>query len=160
MHAVRIFKQTISILLAAQLLVSFGLCGGLCCLKPAEAAAPEAIAQTAEADESLPPCHRKKAAEAQQRQTHSTHQLSATNQHSVSKAASMLNRNCCAMKGETPEGELLPPTIAPEAGKLVVAITVSPWRCAELAFGSPINPFQTLATHLPPYTGFQLSLRI
>lgn len=160
MRAVRIFKPTISILLAAQLLLSFGLCGGLCCLKPAETLAPETIAQTAESDESLPPCHRKKAAEAQQSQTHSTHQLSATNQHSVSKAASMLNRNCCAMKGEAPEGELSPSTVAPEVGKLVVAIAASPWRCDELVFGLLASPFQTLATHSPPHTGFQLSLRI
>lgn len=160
MPAVTKLKQTISIFLAVQLLVSFGLCGGLCCLKPAGTPASEAIAQTAETGESLPPCHRKKAAEERQRQTHSTHQLSTTKQHQVSKAALMLNRNCCAMKGEAPEGELLPSTVAPEVGKLVVTITASPWRCDELAVGLFANPFQTSATHSPPHTGFQLSLRI
>ncbi|MDQ3012799.1 MAG: hypothetical protein M3X11_19090 [Acidobacteriota bacterium] len=158
-------KQTISILLAVQLMVSFGLCGGLCCMKAVELSEPQAITQSAESEENLPPCHRKKAAEKAasklDNQTHSTHQTHSSNQNTVSKAsASILNRDCCAMKREAPDGESLPSTVAPQTGKLV-AVLVTSARCnGEIAFGLPPIPFQISATHSPPHTGFQLSLRI
>ena len=169
----RILQKTVSILLAVQLLVSFGLCGGLCCLKPVELSAPQA----AEPEENLPPCHRKKAAEmAAAKQDHETHSayktLSTYQAHSAKQAqsanqktdnriaASFLHRNCCAMKREAPDGESLPSTVAPQSSKLVALIETSSWLDGEMVFGPPKIPSQISATHSPPYTGFQLSLRI
>lgn len=167
MRAVRMIKQTISILLAAQLLFSFGLCGGICCVKSAELSAPQIAIQAVEPEENMPPCHRKKAAEktaAKQDQTlpaHSDHRTLSINQNPVGKiAASVLNRNCCLMKRETPEGESLLTIFAPQSSKQVGVLGTSPWRDDEIAIGLPQIPTQVSSTHSPPHTGFQLSLRI
>lgn len=156
MRAVRIFKQTISIFLTVQLLVSFGLCGGLCCIKTAELPVSEMAVQTAESEENLPPCHRKKVAEKKE-QSHSAE----TNHHTASKfAVAILNRNCCAMKREIPEGESLPSTVAPQIGKEVVVLTISPWADDGNSSSSASVPVCIPVTHSLPHTGFQLSLRI
>lgn len=159
MRAVRIIKQTISIFLAAQLLVSFGLCGGLCCVKAAELPAPQVAEQAAEPEENLPPCHRKKAAEkAASQQSHQTN--TAGQAASKKHLATLLNRDCCAMKPETPDGEPLPAVSAPQAGKLVATLKTSPWDDNLIAAGLPPIPIPNLSTHSPPFGGFQLSLRI
>lgn len=161
MPDVRIFKQTTSIFLAAQLLLSFGLCGGLCCVKVAELSAPQAVEQAAESDESLPPCHRKKAVEKKAQQTHSAQNSHSEQQIAASKVfAAMMNRNCCAMKRETPEGEPLPSVIALQIGKEVAVQAASTWPDSKLVFDSSSIPIQDSAIHSPPHTGFQLSLRI
>ncbi len=173
----RILQKTISILLAVQLLVSFGLCGGLCCVKVAELSAPQVVEQAAEPEENLPPCHRKKAAEMaaakQDHKTHSAHNTLSTHQtHSAKQvqpahqksdnriAASFLHRNCCAMKREAPDGEPLPSNVAPQSAKLIAVIETSSWLDGEIVFGPPKIPVQISTTHSPPHTGFQLSLRI
>lgn len=167
----RILQKTISTLLAAQLLFSFGLCGGLCCVKSAELPGQQIVAKAAEQDKSLPPCHRKMAAEKavarQDHQTHSaqsdhqTHQAYATNQSAARKVAtSVLNRDCCAMNRETPDGESFASEIAPQTNKLVAVIGASSWLGYEIAFWQKPIPVQISATHSPPHTGFQLSLRI
>ncbi len=167
----RTLRKTISILLAVQLLVSFGLCGGLCCVKLPELSAPQVVEQAAEPEENLPPCHKKKAAEATAakqehqahsiRQTHSAQQAQPVTQKSSNRiTASFLHRNCCAMKREALDGESLPSTIAPQSSKLVAVIQISSWLDSEIAFGPPKISSQISATHSPPHTGFQLSLRI
>ncbi|MGH9801184.1 MAG: hypothetical protein ACRD82_12535 [Blastocatellia bacterium] len=158
-------KQIISTLLAVQLMVSFGLCGGLCCVKAAELSEPQAITQATESEENLPPCHRKKAAEKaaskQDHQTHSAHQNHPAHQTSGNKiSAAVLNRDCCAMKREAPDGQPLPSTVAPQTGKVIAALVTSPWLGGEIAFGLPPVSIQISAAHSPPHTGFQLSLRI
>lgn len=167
-------KQTFSILLAMQLLCSFGLYSGLCCLKPAEFSAPQAVKQPAKPEENLPPCHRKKATEQavttqdhethSARQTHSAHQTDSAKQSQPKSSgrmtASFLHRNCCSMKRETPDGEPLPGITAQQTGKLVAVIGALPWLDAETAFALPTIPIQIATTHSPPHTGFQLSLRI
>lgn len=156
MRAVRIFKQAISIFLTVQLLISFGLCGGLCCIKAAELPASEIAAQTAKLEENLPPCHRKKAAEKKE-QSHSAE----TNHHTASKfAVAILNRNCCAMKREIPEGESLPSTVASQVGKEVVVLATSHWVDGGSSLSLASVPIHIPATNSPPHTGFQLSLRI
>lgn len=161
----RFLQKTISIFLAVQLLVSFGLCGGLCCIKAAELSVPQIVEQAAGPEENLPPCHRKIAAEKNARQTHSAETIHPTDQAAAGKAAAgkaapaMLNRNCCAMKHEAPEGESLPSTAAPQIGKVVVLLATSPWFEDDLVFQSVSVPIPLSAIHSPP-TGFQLSLRI
>lgn len=167
-------KRTISILLAVQLLVSFGLCGGLCCVKVSELSAPQVVQKNAEPEENLPPCHKKKAAEAaaakQEHQAHSIRQAHSDRRtHSAKQAqskssgriaASFLHRNCCAMKREAPDGEPLPSNVAPQSAKLIAVIETSSWLGGEIVFGPPKIPVQISTTHSPPHTGFQLSLRI
>lgn len=152
-------------MLAVQLLVSFGLCGGLCCVKLPELSAPQVVEQAAEPEENLPPCHKKKAAEMaaaqQNHRTHSAKQAQPAHQKSSNRiAASLLHRNCCAMKRETPDGESLPGTVAPQSSKLIAVIETSLRLNGETPFGPPQIPNQISATHSPPHTGFQLSLRI
>lgn len=167
----QILRKTISVLLAVQLLVSFGLYGGICCVTAAGLSAAQIVAQADKAEENLPPCHRKKAAESaaakQDHQAHSKHHTSSAKHtppaHQRSGnvlAASVLNRNCCTMKREVPDGEPLPSTIALSTGKLIAEFVVSPWSDGEIAVGLPSIPFQVSATYSPPHTGFQLSLRI
>lgn len=167
----RILQKTISTLLAAQLLFSFGLCGRLCCVKSAELSDQQTVAKAAEPEENLPPCHRKKAAEKaaarQDHQIHSAqsdhqiHRTSAANQKTSGKiAASILNRECCAMKREAPDGESPLSFFAPQSSKLIAVFVTSSWSADEIAFRLPQVPIQISATHSPPHTGFQLSLRI
>jgi len=161
----RILQKAISILLAVQLLVSFGLCGGLCCVKLPELSVPQAVEQAAEPEENLRPCHRKKAAEMaaakQNHETHSSEQAQPPHQKSSNRiTASFLHRNCCAMKREAPDGESLPSTVVPQSSKLVAVINISSWLDSEIAFGPPKISSQISATQSPPHTGFQLSLRI
>ncbi|MBP6823369.1 MAG: hypothetical protein KA368_17600 [Acidobacteria bacterium] len=167
----RILQKTISTLLAAQLLFSFGLCGGLCCVKSSELSVPQSVAQTAEPEENLPPCHRKKAAEKaairQEHQAHSaqldhqTYRTSAANQKTPGKiAASVLNRNCCAVRREVRDGESPVGFFAPPSSKLIAVFVASPRSADEIAFRLLQVPIQISATHSPPHTGFQLSLRI
>jgi len=155
MRVVRTVKQTISFLLAVQLLVSFGLCGGLCCINLTGSSAQPSSGQVAESEENLPPCHRKKAEEKQRSQSHSQHRAAA------SKAtASLLNRNCCAQKREIPEGESLPSTASPQIGKIISVLSAPPWCDDNPDPASSSVPTQFSASHSPPHTGFQLSLRI
>lgn len=160
----RILQKTISIFLAAQLLVSFGLCGGLCCVKAVELSAPQAIEQTAEQDENLPPCHRKKAADkAALQQSHPTYKTSsAHSEHKsfINSSKTMLNRDCCAIEHEMPNGEPPAGIAATQSEKLVATLKTSPWSDCQTASGLPRVPIQLSATHSPPHTGFQLSLRI
>ncbi|MBS1789996.1 MAG: hypothetical protein JST85_19895 [Acidobacteria bacterium] len=159
MRAVQMIKRTISILLAGQLLVSFGLYGGLCCVKAVEISAPQKVEQTAQAEEHLPPCHRKKAAE--KPASHQHHQTQSTHQTQTRKlAASVINRDCCALKREAPEGEPLTTIVAQQTGKMVALLKSSPWRDDEIAMRASPIPVQVSSTHSPPHTGFQLSLRI
>ncbi len=64
------------------------------------------------------------------------------------------------MKRETPEGESPLSIFAPQSSKLVATLGALPWSADEIAFGLPQVPIQISATHSPPHTGFQLSLRI
>lgn len=158
MRDVRIARQTISILLAVQLLVSFGLCGGLCCINITELSAPPSAEQVAESEENLPPCHRKKAEEKQLSQSPSQHHTAASK--ATQATASLLNRNCCAMKRETPEGESLPSTAAPQISNVIAVLATPPWCDGASDFTPASVPIQLSAIHSPPHTGFQLSLRI
>jgi hypothetical protein len=154
MRDVRTVKQTISFLLTVQLLVSFGLCGGLCCINLTGSSAQPSAQQVAESEENLPPCHRKKAEEKQRSQSYSQHSAAGK------ATASLLNRNCCAQKREIPEGESLPSTAAPQTGKIISAPSAPPWWDNNLDPASSSVPIQFSASHSPPHTGFQLSLRI
>lgn len=153
------WQKTISVLLAVQLLGSFGLYGGLCCVKAAELSVPQRVEKAAESEEHLPPCHRKKAAE--KSASHQHHQTQPTHQNPTRKlAASVINRECCALKREAPEGEPLASVVAPQTGKLVALLKSSPWHDGEATTATPDIPQQISTTHSPPHTGFQLSLRI
>lgn len=166
----RILQKTISTLLAAQLLFSFGLCGGLCCVKSSELSASQSVAQTAEPEENLPPCHRTNAAEKaairQEHQAHSSqsnhqvHQTLSVNQKTIGETASVLNRDCCALKREVPDGESPVGFFAPPSSKLIAVFVALPRSADEIAYRLPQVPIQISATHSPPHTGFQLSLRI
>lgn len=124
-------------------------------MKAAELSAPQKVEQAAEAEENLPPCHRKKAA------SHQKHQAQPTHQAPIRKIAdSVINRDCCALKREVPEGEPLTTTLAPQTGKLIAVLETSPWRDDQIATELPQIPIQVSSTHSPPHTGFQLSLRI
>ena len=152
-------QKTISILLAAQLLFSFGLYGGLCCVKAAELSAPQKVEKAAESEEQLPPCHRKKAAE--KSASHQHHQTQSIHQPPTRKlAASVINRDCCALKREAPEGEPLTSVVSPQTGKVIALLKTSPRRDDEIAMRASSPPVQVSSTHSPPHTGFQLSLRI
>lgn len=155
-------KQTISIFLAVQLLFSFWLCGGLCCVKPVELSAPQKLSQSAEPKEDLPPCHRKKTAEkVAARQDHQTHRTASTGQKTADKiATSVLNRDCCAVKREAPEGESPLSIFASQNNKLATTFEALPLSGGQAVFRLPQVPIQISATHSPPHTGFQLSLRI
>lgn len=155
----RILQKTISVLLTAQLMISFGLYGGLCCLKSAKLSALHQVEQTAEPEKNLPPCHRKKAAE--KAPPHQTHHTQPTPQTSIPKvAAPVANQNCCFLKREIPAGELTTISATPQVIKLVTVVQASPWHDGEVATELPQIPIHVFSTHSPPHTGFQLSLRI
>lgn len=64
------------------------------------------------------------------------------------------------MKREVLDSESPLSIFAPQSSKLVATFEALPWNGDEIAFGLPQIPIQISATHSPPHTGFQLSLRI
>jgi len=163
--------KIISTLLALQLLVSFGLCGGLCCGVQVKAArqmkGSRAKAELLKPDEAKPseaaaashcPLHGHKAATAQSRQASgsTTHQTK-----SEAKAGATLRKaDCCIYRGNAPEAEPAQVATTLQSHKHFAVSQAAFWR-AELTAQSPtVSPPKSDLSAPPPHAGFQLSLRI
>jgi hypothetical protein len=160
----RIAQKIISTFLALQWLVSFGLCGGLCCVLPQKAA--DAEMEMAIQEDGLAshcPIHAEKARveKAKREQLAKQARLFVQQNLKAKLPASSFNRsNCCLVRANLLEGELASVPSPPQSSKSLVTCETSPW-CLPVKSDLPVSARDIF--HLPtasPPTGFQLSLRI
>ena len=171
----QIVQKIISTLLALQLLVSFGLCGGLCCLasiNPSGNASANASAakvesqkpEEATAEMSHCPLHTRKAAETKSQHTAmalvSNHNSNASAGLPRTNLKTLRNTDCCLYRGSAPDAEPSQASTTLQTHKHFAVIQPAPWReCFTEESPSPSPPKPSLNSS-PPHVGFQLSLRI
>lgn len=164
-------RRTISTLLALQLLVSFGLCGGLCCLASGDASAAKVEIRESEepaAEISHCPLHARKAAE-----TKSQHLATATASHQKAKASAALSRagsnqrpktirnaDCCLHRGSAPDAEPSQASTTLQSHKHFAVLQPAPWRESLIDQSPSPSPPKPGLIWSQPHAGFQLSLRI
>jgi hypothetical protein len=161
----RIAQKIIATFLALQLLVSFGLCGGLCCVLSQKTAAHPEVA-TAIQEDSLAshcPIHAEKARveKAKREQlAKKARQFAQQNLKAKLPVSSFNRSNCCLVRANLPEGEIASISASPQPSKLLALYEPS-LRCLAVVSDLPVSSRDIF--HLPtasPPTGFQLSLRI
>lgn len=172
----RMAHKIISTLLALQLLVSFGLCGGLCCLASintwAKASAAKVEVRKSEepaAAMSHCPLHARKAAEAKSQHLKMAAIPTASTTKQETKAGAALqktvqktvrNTACCLHPGSAPKAELSQALTTLQTHRHFAVLQYAPWRESLIEQSpSPSPPKPDLASS-PPHAGFQLSLRI
>jgi len=167
----QIAQKIISTLLALQLLVSFGLCGGLCCLASGDASAAKVEIRKSEepaAEVSHCPLHTGKAggtktqhlslATASHQKVKASAALSKARSNSRSKT--MRNSDCCLHRGSPPDAEPSQASTTLQSHKHFALLQPAPWR-ESLIDQSPLSsPPKPGLIWLQPHAGFQLSLRI
>lgn len=160
----RIAQKIIVTFLALQLLVSFGLCGGLCCvLAPQAVDAKAAMTIQEDALASHCPVHAEKARAEKARKQQAERKIRqfAKQQSDAKIPFSSFNRsNCCLVRGNLPEGEVVSAFISHPSTKFM-AVHEPAHRRVEAGSERPNSSHAIF--HPPPSsppTGFQLSLRI
>ena len=180
----RMIRRTISTLLALQLLVSFGLCGAVCCASGNASPAAQASSRehshgghSANHESSPKPaakkhCHTKsEPAQAEQapeqEKDKDEHQVQANNAHhghakkpsAGFSAAAALQKACACGEANQPASELSQSN--PSSNVKQAVIDCSPLRhCVEDALPPRLALRHSSRPHSPPDGGFQLSLRI
>ncbi len=162
--------KIISTLLALQLLVSFGLCGGLCCLASVKASAVKAEVQKSEepaAAMSHCPLHARKAAAAKSQHLAMAAMATASNQKAKAGVAlpkaspkTVRKADCCIYRGSVPEAEPSQVTSAFQTHKHFALLHLMLWREGPTTPSQTPSPPNTILPSFPPRAGFQLSLRI
>ncbi len=160
----RIAQKIIAGFLALQLLVSFGLCGGLCCALPSQgtdAKAAMAIQEDALATHCQVHAEKARAKKARKEQAERKIRQFARQQFDAKVPFSSFNHsNCCLVRGNLPEGEIASASISHQSIRLLAVHEPASWQVE--ASRERTNSFP--ATFYPPTssppTGFQLSLRI
>ena len=153
----RIAHKIISTLLALQLLVSFGLCGGQCCL--ARAKAPEQKAEPQKSNEaptatSHCPMHARKAAAG-------SHQTPApTARQEMKSSAALRKADCCIYRGSAPGTEPSQVSSSLQTHKPSTPPAPAPWRGSLIEPSPSPSPPKTEPPSSPQHAGYQLSLRI
>lgn len=167
----RIVQKIISTLLALQLLVSFGLCGGLCCLASTNPSGNASAAKTESQKSEQPaaemshcPLHARKAAETKSQHTA---MALASNHNSNARAGlprtnlkTLRNTGCCLYRGSAPDAEPSQASTTLQTHKHFAVLQTAPWRESFPEQSASLPPFKPDLTSSPPHAGFQLSLRI
>jgi len=174
MLAVRITKKIIATLLAAQLSVVFGLCGGVCCLTAPNVAAAEALPPShSHANHHQTPlpaakshCHSnvektEPAATTQVGMAQPAHHRHRGN--TAGRTFALAGGQHCRCSVSSQESQPTSPaqtgSSAQKDKELALALPAA-WQYADLLRPSPSASPPLTESYNPPFGGFQLSLRI
>jgi hypothetical protein len=150
-------QKIISTLLTLQLFVSFGLCGGLCCLTPLKSSGKVEPQKSDEASAAASHCpmHARKAGAAK------THQAAVPSTGRQNDASTALRKtDCCLHRGNVPDAEPSQISAALQTHKHLAFFQSLRWH-EGLSGQSPApSPPKTPLPSSSPPSGFRLSLRI
>ncbi len=174
MRAVQMIKQTVATLLAAQLFFLVGLCGLVCCAPAqtvsAQPAPSSSSAQHASASGAQSHCHAK--AEHTDAANKAATKPTAAGQHHKSQTARQNHQrlfvarlaepacHCTLNAQDNPATASSQTESSAQTDKQFAFASLPSWRQADQAQPAPSLSPPTGFSHAPPFSGFQISLRI
>lgn len=167
--AVRITRQIIATLLAAQMFIAFGLCGVVCCLSAQGAEPVQAVdshsnhGQTVQPAETSSHCHAKagkKASASNKTRVQAGNAAQHCHGGKLAGYSHPASAQICQCEANSQENPAFSVNQSDSTEKRVALTVLPAWQNADQSSPPPSASPPHLLPSSPPFGGYQLSLRI